>query len=107
MNTSPPFTCAQNCQPSRPSAFHYSSASLTFFFSSNPIDAPVSYTHLSRAYLDGADPIGFSIDFSPYAEGRIIPLGTTDQVSIPAQYGACYTVILSGDEATGFQAELQ
>ena len=61
----------------------------------------------SRAYLDGADPIGFSIDFSPYAEGRIIPLGTTDQVSIPAQYGACYTVILSGDEATGFQAELQ
>ena len=61
----------------------------------------------SRAYLDGADPIGFSIDFSPYAEGRTTPLGTTDQVSIPAQYGACYTVILSGDEATGFQAELQ
>lgn len=61
----------------------------------------------SRTYLEGADPVGFSIDFSPYGEGSPTPLGTTDQVSIPAQYGERYTVVLSGDEAAGFRAELQ
>ena len=61
----------------------------------------------SRTYLEGADPAGFSIDFSPYGEDSPTPLGTTDQVSIPAQYGERYTVVLSGDEAAGFRAELQ
>ena len=54
----------------------------------------------------GADVSRFSIDFSPYGQGDIYELGTTNQVYINAEYGGHYTIELTGSAAEGFTAEL-
>ena len=68
-------------------------------------DLSVSFT---RSFLgEDADLSQFSIDFSPYGENDTSEIGTTNQVAINAEYGQSYTVVLSGDRESGFQAELQ
>ena len=63
---------------------------------------------ISRSFLDGAEDLSdFSITFSPYGSGDTRELGTTYPLPIPAAYGRSYTVVLSGDRRTGFQAVLQ
>ena len=48
----------------------------------------------------------FSMDVSPYGEGDTSEIATTDPVEIPAAWGGTYTVVFSGDQETGFRAEL-
>ena len=47
------------------------------------------------------------MDFSPYGEGDTVELATTEQVDIPAKYGETYTILFTGDEESGFTAQLQ
>lgn len=61
---------------------------------------------LTQALLESDDPSGFSIDFSLYGQGDAHEAGTTNQVSIDAEYGGRYAVAISGSEADGFSARL-
>lgn len=70
-------------------------------------DSDLSLTFPASYFADGADLSQFAMDFSPYGEGDTSEIATTDKVSIPAAYGETYTVVFSGDEASGFQAVLQ
>ena len=73
--------------------------------------ARTSETALTAAfgkdYFDGKDLSTLSIDFSPYGEGDTVELATTEQVAIPAEYGQTYTILFTGDEESGFTAQLQ
>ena len=60
-----------------------------------------------KDYFDGKDLSTLSMDFSPYGEGDTVELATTEQVDIPAKYGETYTILFSGDEESGFIAQLQ
>lgn len=60
----------------------------------------------SKDYFEGRDISGISFDFSPYGKNDKVELATTNQVSIPAQYGISYTIIFSGNINDGFTAEL-
>lgn len=60
-----------------------------------------------KGYFDGKDLSTLSIDFSPYGEGDTVELATTEQVDIPAKYGETYTILFTGDEESGFTAQLQ
>ena len=60
-----------------------------------------------KDYFDGKDLSTLSIDFSPYGEGDTVELATTEQVDIPAKYGETYTILFTGDEESGFTAQLQ
>ena len=70
-------------------------------------DSDLSLTFPASYFADGADLSQFAVDFSPYGEGDTSEIATTDKVAIPAVYGETYTVVFSGDEASGFQAVLQ
>lgn len=58
-------------------------------------------------FFEGGDLSTLSMDFSPYGPGDTSEIATTQQVAIPAQPGGTYTVVLSGDESSGFVAQLQ
>ena len=60
-----------------------------------------------KDYFDGKDLSTLSMDFSPYGEGDTVELATTEQVDIPAKYGETYTILFTGDEESGFTAQLQ
>lgn len=60
-----------------------------------------------KDYFDGKDLSTLSMDFSPYGEGDTVELATTEQVDIPAKYGQTYTILFTGDEESGFTAQLQ
>lgn len=60
-----------------------------------------------KDYFDGKDLSTLSMDFSPYGEGDTVELATTEQVAIPAEYGQTYTILFTGDEESGFTAQLQ
>ena len=60
-----------------------------------------------KDYFEGQDISTLSMDFSPYGEGDTAEIATTPQVSIPAKYGEHYIIVFSGDEETGFTAQLQ
>lgn len=60
-----------------------------------------------KDYFDGKDLSTLSMDFSPYGEGGAVELATTEQVDIPAKYGETYTILFTGDEESGFTAQLQ
>ena len=60
-----------------------------------------------KDYFDGKDLSTLSMDFSPYGEGNTVELATTEQVDIPAKYGETYTILFTGDEESGFTAQLQ
>lgn len=60
-----------------------------------------------KDYFDGKDLSTLSMDFSPYGEGDTVELATTEQVDIPAKYGETYTLLFTGDEESGFTAQLQ
>ena len=66
---------------------------------------PLSITFTSDQ-LEGGDPAGFSIDFSPYGENDTAEIATTEPVSIDAAYGESYTVRFYGSREEGFAAEL-
>ena len=66
---------------------------------------PLSVTFTSDQ-LEGGDPAGFSIDFSPYGENDTAEIATTEPVSIDAAYGESYTVRFYGSREAGFAAEL-
>lgn len=61
----------------------------------------------TKDYFEGRDPSTLAMDFSPYGEGDTVEIATTPQVSIPAKYGESYTIVFSGDEESGFTAQLQ
>lgn len=62
----------------------------------------------SKSYFEGREDVStFSIDFSPYGKNDTSEIGTTNRVYINAEYGKSYTVIFSGNSASGFTAELQ
>lgn len=62
----------------------------------------------SRDYFEGKEDVsGFSIDFSPYGKNDTSEISTTEPVRIPAEYGKTYTILFSGDRASGFQGILQ
>ena len=60
-----------------------------------------------KDYFDRKDLSTLSMDFSPYGEGDTVELATTEQVDIPAKYGETYTILFTGDEESGFTAQLQ
>lgn len=60
-----------------------------------------------KDYFDGKGLSTLSMDFSPYGEGDTVELATTEQVDIPAKYGETYTILFTGDEESGFTAQLQ
>ena len=60
-----------------------------------------------KDYFDGKDLSTLSMDFSPYGDGDTVELATTEQVDIPAKYGQTYTILFTGDEESGFTAQLQ
>ena len=60
-----------------------------------------------KEYFEGKDISTLSMDFSPYGEGDTVELATTEQVPIPAEYGETYTILFTGDEESGFTAQLQ
>ena len=61
----------------------------------------------TESYLEGKDISRFAIDFSPYGKDDTSEIATTEKVYIDAEYGNTYTVVLSGDEDSGFTAQLQ
>ena len=60
-----------------------------------------------KDYFDGKDLSTLSMDFSPYGEGDTVELATTEQVDIAAAYAETYTILFTGDEESGFTAQLQ
>ena len=60
-----------------------------------------------KEYFEGKDISTLSMDFSPYGEGDTVELATTEQVAIPAEYGETYTILFTGDEESGFTAQLR
>lgn len=61
---------------------------------------------LTKDLLGKGDVSTLSMDFSPYGKGDTVELATTEPVDIPAEYGESYTIVFSGDEESGFTAEL-
>lgn len=61
----------------------------------------------SRDYFEDADVSTLAMDFSPYGEDDTSEIATTDPVELHAEYGGTYTIVFSGDEASGFTAELR
>ena len=70
-------------------------------------DTDLTLTFPAAYFEDGAVLSQFAMDFSPYGEGDTSEIATTEKIAIPAAYGETYTVVFSGDEASGFQAALQ
>ena len=58
-------------------------------------------------FQEGDDLSGFSLTLSPYGADDTQELGTTDPMTVPAEYGGDYTVVLSGDEKEGFSISSQ
>ena len=61
----------------------------------------------TESYLEGKDISRLAIDFSPYGKDDTSEIATTEKVYIDAEYGNTYTVVFSGDEDSGFTAQLQ
>ena len=64
------------------------------------LDFPQSF------FENDADLSAFSIDFSPYGKEDTEEIATTPRVAIDAEYGKSYTIRFSGNEESGFKAEL-
>ena len=69
-------------------------------------DAPLEVPLPSAYFEEGDDLSAFSIDLSPYGKDDTAARGTTAPLAFPVQWGGTYTIILSGDEASGFTASL-
>ena len=60
-----------------------------------------------KDYFEDKDLSTLSMEFAPYGAGDTVELATTEQVDIPAKYGETYTILFTGDEESGFTAQLQ
>lgn len=60
-----------------------------------------------EGYFDGKDISELEFEFSPYGKDDEEEIGTTNRLAIEAKYGDEYVIVFSGDEESGFKAELK